>query len=190
MSTVSIIYFSASGHTSRLAEAVAQGADTVAGTKTHLIAVNGDDIVKGRYNNEPVLTLLDNSDAIIFGSPTYMGGPAAQFKAFADATGGKWYASAWRDKLAAGFTVSNSPSGDKQGTLNYLFTLAMQHGMVWVGLGELPMQANGTNRLGSYSGVMAQSDQASSDLAPGAGDTVNGTLLGRRVASLAAKLKN
>jgi NAD(P)H dehydrogenase (quinone) len=41
-----------------------------------------------------------------------------------------------RDKLAAGFTVSDSPSGDKLGTLQYLFTLAMQHGMVWVGLGE------------------------------------------------------
>lgn len=190
MSTVSIIYFSTSGHTSQLAQAIAAGAGAVAGTQTHLIAVNGDDIVKGRYTNEEVFALLDRSDAIIFGSPTYMGGPAAQFKAFADATGGKWYTAAWRDKLAAGFTVSDSPSGDKQGTLNYLFTLAMQHGMVWVGLGELPMQANGTNRLGSYSGVMAQSDQASADTAPGAGDTVNGTLLGRRVATLAAKLKN
>jgi NAD(P)H dehydrogenase (quinone) len=190
MSTVSIIYFSASGHTSKLAEAVAQGAGTVAGTKTHLIAVNGDDIVKGRFNNEQVLTLLDNSDAIIFGSPTYMGGPAAQFKAFADATGGKWYTSAWRDKLAAGFTVSNSPSGDKQGTLNYLFTLAMQHGMVWVGLGEMPMQANGTNRLGSFSGVMAQAGTDSPDVTPNTEDKATGSLLGRRVATLAAKLKN
>lgn len=190
MSTISIIYFSASGHTSKLAEAVAQGARTVAGTKTHLIAVNGDDIVKGRYNNEEVLTLLDASDAIIFGSPTYMGGPAAQFKAFADATGGKWYASAWRDKLAAGFTVSSSPSGDKQGTLNYLFTLAMQHGMVWVGLGELPMQSNGTNRLGSFSGAMAQAGTDLPDVAPNAEDKATGALLGRRVATLAAKIKN
>ena len=42
-----------------------------------------------------------------------MGGPAAQFKAFADATAGKWFTSAWKDKIAAGFTVSMSPSGDK-----------------------------------------------------------------------------
>ena len=47
-----------------------------------------------------------------------MGGPAAQFKAFADATGERWYRGAWRDKLAAGFTVSSGPSGDKLNTLN------------------------------------------------------------------------
>ncbi len=189
MNTVSIVYFSGSGHTTKLAEAVAEGASAVPGTKTHLIALNGDHIVKGRYENEAVLTQLDASDAIIFGSPTYMGGPAAQFKAFVDATGGKWFSSAWRDKVAAGFTVSNSPSGDKQGTLNYLFTLAMQHGMVWVGLGELPMQANGTNRLGSYSGVMAQAGFDSPELAPNEQDKATGSLLGRRVAALASKMK-
>ena len=88
MPTVSIIYFSGTGHTTKLAEAVTKGAASVAGVKTNLISISGDDIVKGRYINDAVLAQLDASDAIIFGSPTYMGGPAAQFKAFADATGG------------------------------------------------------------------------------------------------------
>jgi len=35
-----------------------------------------------------------------FGSPTYMGGPAAQFKAFADATGDRWAARTWANKVA------------------------------------------------------------------------------------------
>ena len=188
MSTVSIVYYSGSGHTTKLAEAVAQGAAAVPGTKTQLIAISGDNITKGRFENESVLAQLDASDAIIFGSPTYMGGPSAQFKAFADATGGKWFTQAWSGKLSAGFTVSNSPSGDKQQTLSYLFTLAMQHGMVWVGLGELPMQANGTNRLGSYSGVMAQAGFDSPELSPNAEDKATGGLLGRRVATLAARL--
>lgn len=189
MNTISIIYFSGSGHTTKLAEAVAQGAATVAGTKTQLIALSGDHIVKGRYENEEALAQLDASDAIIFGSPTYMGGPAAQFKAFADATGGRWFSASWRDKLAAGFTVSSSPSGDKQGTLHYLFTLAMQHGMVWVGLGEMPMQPDGTNRLGSFSGAMAQAGFESADVAPNPEDKATGARLGRRVATLAAKMK-
>ena len=30
----------------------------------------------------------------------------------------------------------------------------MQHGMIWIGLGEMPMQPNGVNRLGSFSGAM------------------------------------
>jgi NAD(P)H dehydrogenase (quinone) len=188
MPTVSVIHFSGSGHTTKLAEAVHQGAASVAGVKTHLIAISGDDIVKGRYNNDEVFAKLDASDAIIFGSPTYMGGPAAQFKAFADATGGRWFASAWRDKIAAGFTVSMGPSGDKLSTLHYFFTLAMQHGMVWIGQSEMPLQPNGVNRLGSASGVMAQAGQEPPDVAPSAGDKLTGELFGQRIAAYAVKL--
>ena len=189
MPTVSVIYFSGTGHTTKLAEAVQKGAASVVGVKTNLIAISGDDIVKGRYHNDAVFAQLDASDAIIFGSPTYMGGPAAQFKAFADATAGKWFAGAWRDKLAAGFTVSSGPSGDKLSTLHYFFTLAMQLGLVWIGLPELPMNDQGINRLSSYSGVMAQAGQEPTDVAPNAADKLTGELLGRRVAQYTVKLK-
>ena len=189
MTTVSIIYFSGSGHTTKLAEAVAKGAASVDGVKANLLTIRDDDIVKGRYQNDGVWAQLDASDAIIFGSPTYMGGPAAQFKAFADASGGKWYTGAWRDKVASGFTVSNSPSGDKLSTLQYFFTFAMQHGMIWVGLGEMPVQPNGVNRVGSFSGAMALAGQESPDVAPNEGDKLTGEILGRRVAGYALKLK-
>src|SRR5580698_10704486 len=111
MSTVSIIYFSGSGHNTKLAEAVQKGAASVAGVQTHLIAINGKDITEGRYKNDDVFAKLDASDAIIFGAATYMGGPAAQFKAFADATAGKWFGGAWKNKIASGFSVSSSPAG-------------------------------------------------------------------------------
>jgi len=188
MPTVSVIYFSGSGHTAKLAEAINKGAASVAGVQTNLIAINGDDIAKGRYKNDEVFAQLDASDAIIFGSATYMGGPAAQFKAFADATGGRWFSSAWKDKIAAGFTVSMSPSGDKLNTLHYFFTLAMQHGMVWIGQPEMPLQPNGVNRLGSNSGVMGQAGQESPDIAPSEGDKLTGELLGKRVAEFATRL--
>jgi NAD(P)H dehydrogenase (quinone) len=189
MPTVSVIYFSGSGHTSKLAEAVQKGAASVDGIKTNLIAIQGDDIVKGRYKNDAVFAQLDVSDAIIFGSATYMGGPAGQFKTFADATGAKWFTSAWRDKIASGFSVSSSPSGDKFSTLQYLFTLAMQHGMIWVGLGEMPMQPNGVNRLGSFSGAMGQAGQEPVEVAPNEADKLTGELLGKRVAQFVLKLK-
>jgi NAD(P)H dehydrogenase (quinone) len=189
MAIVSIIYFSGSGHTTKLAEAVTKGAASVAGVKTNFIAISGDDIAKGRYQNDAVLAQLDASDGIIFGSPTYMGGPAAQFKAFADATGVKWYGGAWRDKIAAGFTVSGGPSGDKLSTLHYFFTLAMQLGMIWIGLPELPMNDKGINRLSSYSGVMAQAGQEPVDVAPNEADKLTGEILGKRVAQFASKLK-
>jgi NAD(P)H dehydrogenase (quinone) len=189
MPTVSIIYFSGTGHTTKLAEAVTKGAASVAGVKTNTISISGDDIVKGRYENADVFAQLDTSDAIIFGSPTYMGGPAAQFKAFADATGGRWFGSVWRDKIAAGFTVSSGPSGDKLSTLHYFFTLAMQHGMIWIGLPDLPMNDKGINRLSSYSGVMAQAGQEPVEVAPNAADKLTGELLGKRVSEYAVKLK-
>lgn len=82
MTTVSIVYHSGSGHTARLAEAVARGAASIPDVKVQTIAISGKDIVEGRYKNASVFEQLDASDAIIFGSPTYMGGPSGQFKTF------------------------------------------------------------------------------------------------------------
>lgn len=185
MTNVSVVYFSGSGHTAKMAEAVAKGA-VAAGVKVNLLAINGQDITQGRFQNQELLDQLDASDAIIFGSPTYMGGPAAQFKAFADATGERWYLRKWADKIAAGFTVSGGPSGDKLSTLHYFFTFAMQHGMVWVGFNGLPTE-DGINRLSSYAGVMGQARQEEPEVAPTAADKLTGELLGRRVAQAAQR---
>lgn len=177
---LAIIHFSGTGNTTKLAEAVRDGARTIDGVDAQVHVINGKDIVEGRYNNDALLAELDSSDAIIFGSPTYMGGPAAQFKAFADATGGRWYTQAWSGKLAAGFTVSASPSGDKLSTLQYFNILAAQHGMNWINLGLLPqLDPPGPNRLGAYLGAIAQ---ASVDV-PGEADLATGRALGVRVAS-------
>ena len=185
MAIVSIIYFSGSGRTAKLAEAVGKGAASVDGVKTNLLAIGGEDIVHGRYRNEAVIAALDASDALIFGSPTYMGGPAAQLMAFADATVERWSEQRWRDRLAAGFTASGALSGDKFNTLQYFHTLAMQHGMIWIGLGELPGQPNGVNRLGSWGGVMAQPLDEGADVVPE--DKLTGEWLGKRVATFALK---
>jgi len=67
-----------------------------------------------------------------------------------------------RNKLAAGFTASASWNGDKHNTLYQLPTLALQHGMVWVGLGLPPGynhskgSAEDLNRLGASVGAMAR----------------------------------
>ena len=76
-----------------------------------------------------------SADAIVFGAPTYMGGPSWQFKKFADASSKPWFGKAWRNKLAAGFTNSATLNGDKFSTLAYFWTLSQQHGMLWAGMG-------------------------------------------------------
>jgi NAD(P)H dehydrogenase (quinone) len=185
--TVSVLYFSGSGHTQKLAESVAEGAQSVAGVKVNLIGLRGEDIGSGRWKNDGALAQLDASDAIVFGSPTYMGGPAAQFKAFADATSERWFKRVWLNKIAAGFSVSGGPSGDKLSTLMYFFTFAMQHGMLWVGQSEIPFNDKGINRLGSYSGAMGQAFTEPPDVAPNAADKLTGEILGRRVAETAVR---
>jgi len=115
MINIAVVYHSGTGHTTKMAGAVAKGAGAVADAKVNVLAIAGKDIVEGRFKNEAFLQQLDACATIIFGSPTYMGGPSGQFKCFADATGERWFKSAWRDKVAAGFTVSGGlgrPSRD------------------------------------------------------------------------------
>jgi len=190
MAKVAVVYHSGYGHTRKLAEAVEQGAKSVSGTETWLLSV--DELGK----DAPAWATLAAADAIVFGAPTYMGGYSAPFKAFIDLGAYAWSKQEWKNKIAAGFTNSGSFSGDKLNTLQGLFINAMQHGMIWVGLGEPPVHTSDehgakledVNRLGSFMGVMAASAQAGTDVAPGAGDLKTGELLGARVATVATQL--
>jgi len=175
MTSIAVIYHSGYGHTQRVAQFVAQGAGA------RLIEINADGDI-----SESDWEALDQAKAIVFGSPTYMGMASWQFKKFADASSKRWFSSQWKDKLAGGFTVSASMSGDKLSTLQYFITLAMQHGMVWVGQ---PLMNDGTvNRLGSNSGVMAQVGPTSpaSDIPDG--DLETARLYGERVRAWAERL--
>ncbi|MBR0700310.1 flavodoxin family protein [Bradyrhizobium sp. 62B] len=154
MPLLAIVYFSISGTTEKLAHAVARGAAGMA--EIALCRIAGDDIVSGRFRNDGLLQTIDRADAVAFGSPTYMGGAAAQFKAFADASSDRWTQQRWANKFAAGFTTGALAGGDQLHTLTYFSILAAQHGMLWCGLdipgGEDPA---GRNRLGSQLGLAA-----------------------------------
>ena len=176
MTQTVVVYHSGYGHTQRVAQHVAQGASAT------LVAIDADGNV-----SEADWQLLDAADAIVFGSPTYMGSVSWQFKKFADVTSKRWFTSAWKDKVAGGFTISASPSGDKLMTLQTFITLAMQHGMVWVGQ---PAQNDGTiNRIGSNSGLMAQVGPTSPAADIPQGDLDTATAYGERVAAVARKLR-
>ncbi|MFM2431689.1 MAG: hypothetical protein RLZZ511_2902 [Cyanobacteriota bacterium] len=183
MATVAIIYFSGSGHTHLMAEAIAAGIAKTPEVTTQLLRITGDQIDKGRWKSDEFMQVLNQADAIVFGTPTYMGGVAAQFKAFVDGASSAWAQQLWKDKIAGGFTHSGGLSGDKQGTLIYLAINAAQHSMVWVGAGEMS-QPNGINRLGSYQGVMGQAvpdftGTRAAELDPG--DRLSCELYGQRI---------
>ena len=194
MTTVAVIHHSGTGKTKSLAVAVANGARSVAGTTVMELAITGAQIHEGRFKDDALLAQLDAADAIIFGAPTYMGMVSGQFKTFADATGGRWYQRTWAGKIAGGFTTSGSFSGDKQGSLLYLATLAAQLGMVWVGQNELNGLMAGQsmdvaiNRLGSHLGPMGQAAPVP-EAALTAGDLKTGEIYGARVATFAGKVR-
>ena len=179
---VSIAYHSGYGHTAVLAEAVRAGA-VEAGAEAHLIKV--DEITEEGWET------LDRSDAIVFGSPTYMGTASGAFHVFAQATSSRWAGQDWQDKLAAGFTNSGSKSGDKLHTLQFFQTLAAQQGMHWVNLGLLPgwnsstASENDLNRLGFFSGAAAQTDTDQGPEGVHKADKATAEHLGRRVARTA-----
>ncbi|MDA8747065.1 flavodoxin family protein [Litoreibacter sp.] len=149
MPKIEIVYYSGTGNTAQLAELVAQSSGG------RLWALENDGMSpKGMWE------ALDAADTILFGSPTYMGGPAWQFKRFADATGARWDKRTWQDKLAGGFTTSGSTVGDKGECMSYFITLGNQHGMIWISLGQSspPSRDNpqtATNWSGGNGGVMA-----------------------------------
>lgn len=183
MAKLVVVYHSGYGHTKRMAEVVAEGAAAT------LVAIDAEGNLSDAH-----WELLHAADAIIMGSPTYMGSVSWQFKKFADASSKPWFGQQWKDKIFAGFTNSATMNGDKLSTLHYLFTLAMQHGGIWVGTGIMPSnkksaQRNDLNYVGSFSGAMAQSPSDSSPAEMLQGDLDTAKLFGQRVAKVTARFK-
>jgi len=196
MTIVSIVYHTNTGHTGALAEAVARGVSVVEGADARLLPILPDHVVHGRFRNEALMNTLDESDAIIFGAPTFICSISAVFKTFMEAAFPHWFEQRWKDKIAAGFTNSASQSGDKLLSLIQLAVFASQLSMIWVPVGDPPGNnwsggsVNDVNRLGSWLGVMGQSNgDQGPDLAPSEGDRVTAERHGRRVARIARRWK-
>jgi multimeric flavodoxin WrbA len=177
-----IVYFSGYGHTQKIAEAVASGA----GAYLIRIDQNGN-LPEGGWD------VLAAAKAIVFGSPTYIGNVSWQFKKFIDESSKVWASGGWKDKLAAGFTNSAGMNGDKASTLSVLFTMAQQHGMLWVGTGMMPSNSKSATRddvnyVASFSGLAATTPSDASAEEVAQGDLETARLFGRRVAATLARL--
>lgn len=190
MTSLVIVFHSGYGHTAKAAEAVADGAAQAPGIRVHveILAIDAEgNLPDGGWE------ALAKADAIVFGSPTYMGGPSWQFKKFADASSKPWFTLEWKNKLFGGFTNSASMNGDKLSTLDYFFHLSQQHGGLWAGTGLLPANTkasdrNDINYIAGFSGLMTVSpSDATPDEAPLPGDLKTARLFGQRMAELAER---
>lgn len=177
-----VVFHSGYGHTKRVADAVADGA------KASLLQIDADGNLSDQAWAE-----INEARCIIFGSPTYMGGPSWQFKKFSDASSKPWSADLWKDKVFGGFTNSGSINGDKLSTLQYFTLLAAQHRGIWVGMGmkssnTKASQRDDINRMGSFLGPMAQTPADAAPEEMSSGDLETARLYGVRVAEIAARL--
>jgi len=173
--SIVIVYHSGYGHTKKIAEAIAEG------SIGKLLPIDAEgNLPEGGWEK------LEKADAIVFGSPTYMGNVSWQFKKFADESSKVWGPQGWKDKLAAAFTNSASINGDKQTALYTMFTLAQQHGMMWVGTGLMPSNGkaatrNDVNYLSSFAGLAAATPSDASPDEMVDGDLRTAMLFGQRV---------
>ncbi len=103
MAKIQIVFYSMYGHVYRLAEAVAEGARQVPGTKVDLYQVpelvpdealekSGAKAARKAFAHIPIAqqAKLAEADAVIFGTPTRFGNMCAQMRNFLDQTGKLW----------------------------------------------------------------------------------------------------
>jgi len=193
VSIITVLFHSGYGHTDLQAKAVARGAASVQDAEVEMLSV----LNLGEDLEGPAWIRLDLSDAIVFGCPTYMGGPSAPMKSFMDASSKRWFDLRWKDKITAGFTTSGSHSGDKLNTLISLAIFAAQHGMLWVSLGlkagnnTAAGNVNDLNRLGSFLGAMAQANiDCGAEEGMLKSDLLTAEHLGRRTAEWTHRLRS
>ena len=160
---VAIIYYSQTGTTYQLAQAVEEGAKK-AGAEVRLRKVKelapeqaiqsnqgwGKHRAETQHVPEASNEDLEWADAIIFGTPTRYGLPSAQLKQFMDGTGGLWAKGALVNKVGSTFCTTATRHGGQEATILCVNTAFYHWGMVIVGPGYVePSQFEGGNPYGA-----------------------------------------
>ena len=157
---VLVLYHSRSGHTKKLAEAVAKGAMGVPGVQSFL--KSAEEVTRADFLA---------SDGVIAGSPVYYGSMASELKKVIDDFND--IRPKMEGKVGAAFATSWDPSGGKETTILSILQAWLIYGMIVVGD---PMEATG------HYGTACSGE-------PDAKVLQNGAMLGKRVAELAKKLR-
>ena len=116
MSKILIIYFSKTGNTEKMAQAVAEG-----------VKGEGVTVEVKKVKDVKVDELLDAS-GIIIGSPTYFGTMAAEIKSFLDES--VKHFGKLKGKVGAGFSSSALIGGGNETTVLDILKALLIHGMI------------------------------------------------------------
>ena len=198
MARILVLYYSSYGHTSQMAEAVAEGVRD-AGHECDIRRVPETappEVAKaaGFSANESHAVIegadvLAAYDGIVVGTPTRYGRMTSQMASFWDTTGGLWMKGALVGKVGAAFTSTAAQHGGQETTLFSVLTNLLHMGCTIVGLDYNFAAQNGSGEVkgGSPYGAstIANSDGSRQ---PSQIDLDGARYLGRKVAKTAAKL--
>jgi NAD(P)H dehydrogenase (quinone) len=198
MAKVLVLYYSMYGHIETMADAIAEGARSVAGTEVTIKRVP-ETIPADRAaaagvkldQKAPVATPdeLGDYDAIIFGTPTRFGNMAGQMRIFLDQTGGLWMKGALVGKIGSVFASTGTQHGGQETTITSFHSTLLHQGMVIVGV---PYSCAGLTNMHEISGgspygatTLANTDGSRQ---PTQNELDIARFQGKHVASIAAKL--
>ena len=191
-----IVYYSATGGTHKLAEAIAEGARE-ADSEVRVLKVKelapeeaiasnagwGDHIRETAHIREATLADLEWADAIVLGSPTRYGGAASQLRQFIDTTGPLWGKGALVDKVGSAFSSAATVHGGQETTILGLLTTFYHWGSIVVAPGYVdPIQF----AMGNPYGVSYTSQNGA--VPPDETALAAAKFQGKRVAETAARL--
>jgi len=200
MTKVLILYHSFYGHIEAMAEAIARGARSVAGTVVDVKRVPETVPAEvfqgagGKADQAAPLAKpeeLANYDAIVFGAPTRFGNVSAQMRTFMDQTGGLWMKGALVGKVGSVFTSSATQHGGQESTILTFLPTLLHHGMVVVGLPYAESRQTGLDE------IKGGSPYGAATIAGGKGERMPSeqelgmaAFQGKHVATLASKLSS
>jgi len=162
---IAVIYYSSTGNSRKLAEAIAQGAEE-AGAEVRLRRVPEyvpDEIIQKNpawwenhvYEAEAVAEAthedLEWADGYAFGTPTRFGNIAAQLKQFIDTTGGLWFQGKLANKTVTTFASTMNRHGGQESTILSLNNIFYHWGCILVppGYTDQSIFASGGNPYGT-----------------------------------------
>jgi NAD(P)H dehydrogenase (quinone) len=205
MTKILVPYYSAYGHITAMAKAIAEGAEKENGTEVKLVRIPEFDAVKQAMSSQEYYVKAQEAqahipeathddliwaDGIIWGISARYGAMPAQMKQFLDSAGGLWAKGELEGKPTAIFTSTGSIHGGQETTILTSMISLLHFGMIFVGLpyGENPEQLTADPIGGSPYGASTVAGPDGSKM-PNERDLVMASRLGGRVARIAGRLK-
>ncbi len=202
---VLVTFYSAYGHTHKMAQAVQEGAAGVRNVEVRVRRIPELEAARGAMQGQdayrqaqeamddvPDVTHDDLrwADGVVWGTPTRYGNMTAQMKQFIDTTGPLWQKGELEDKATGVFTSTATIHGGQETTIITSLVPLLHLGMVFVGTpyGQNP-QIMTTEGIGGSPYGPATIAGGDGSRQPVEDELTTARNLGARVARVAARLK-